>query len=106
MTATANIAAAAVDFLRAPWIVDNMTKYGIPHSWLFPLGAVKAAGAAGLLVGIAVPPIGAAATIGLLLYFVGAIIAVVRARWYSHIPFPAAFLILAASSLVVQLAEL
>jgi hypothetical protein len=105
MTAAANIAAATVDFRRAPWVLDNMTKYGIPHSWLFPLGALKAAGAGGLLVGIAVPLIGAAAALGLILYFVGAVIAVARARWYSHIPFPAAFLLLAASSLALRLAE-
>lgn len=106
LAAAANIAAAAVDFLRVQWVVDNMTKYGTPHSWLFALGAVKAAGAIGLLVGIAVPLIGAAAALGLVLYFVGAVITVVRARWYSHIAFPAAFLLLATSALVVRLVEL
>lgn len=105
LTATANIAAAIVDFVRAQWVVDNMTKYGLPHSWLVPLGALKAAGAVGLLVGIAVPLVGAAAALGLVLYFVGAVIAVVRARWYSHIPAPAAFLLLAASSLALRLME-
>ena len=105
ITAIANLAAATVDFLRAKWVVDNMTKYGVPHSWLVPLGALKAAGGLGLLAGIAVPPLGAAAALGLVLYFVLAVITVVRSRWYSHIPFPAAFLLLAVGALAVRLAE-
>ncbi|MGW2227158.1 DoxX family protein [Streptomyces formicae] len=75
-------------FLRAAWVVKPIQDYGIPDSWLPWLGAAKAAGAAGLLVGLAVPAIGIAAGIGLVLYFTGAVITVVRARWYSHIPFP------------------
>jgi DoxX-like protein len=105
VAAAANLAAAAVDFLRAQWVVDNMTKYGVPHSWLVPLGALKAAGGLGLLAGIAVPLLGAAAALGLVLYFIGAVVAVVRSRWYSHIPAPAAFLLLAVGALVVRLAE-
>src|SRR5919106_3983210 len=91
LAAIADLAAAAVDFLRVQWVVDNMTKYGVPHSWLFPLGALKAAGGIGLIVGVAAPLLGTAAALGLVLYFVGAVITVVRSRWYSHIPFPAAF---------------
>jgi hypothetical protein len=44
--------AAYVDFARAEWVIANMTKYGIPHSWLFPLGTIKAVGAIGLVIGI------------------------------------------------------
>jgi hypothetical protein len=106
VAAAANIAAAAVDLLRAQWVLDNMTKYGLPHSWLIPLGLLKAAGAAGLLVGFAVPPVGAAAAACLVLYFVGAVATVVRAGWYSHVRYPAAFLLLAAGALVLRLTEL
>ncbi|MGP4016448.1 DoxX family protein [Saccharopolyspora sp. 5N708] len=104
LTAVANIGAAAVDFLRSEWVLGNMTSYGVPHSWLFPLGALKAAGALGLLVGLGVPQIGIAAAVGLVLYFVGAVIAVMRARWYSHIRYPAPFLLLAVGSLALGLA--
>lgn len=104
--AAANIYAALVDFIRADFIVDNMTKYGIPHSWLFPLGALKAAGALGLLVGIALPPIGVAAAASLVLYYIGAVITVIRVRCYSHIRFPAPFLLLAGGSLVLLTATL
>ena len=69
-TAVANTYAAMVDFGRPQWVVDNITRWGGSYSWLFPLGVLKAAGALGLLVGIAVPPIGLAAAGGLVLFFV------------------------------------
>ncbi|MGW7069042.1 DoxX family protein [Streptomyces sp. NPDC054855] len=75
-------------FLRAKWVVEPMADYGVPFSWLPWLGAAKAAGAVGLLVGLLVPAIGFAAGIGLALYFAGAVVTVIRARWYAHIPFP------------------
>jgi len=101
--AASNIGAAAVDFLRVQWLLDNMTKYGVPLSWTNPLGLAKAACGAGLLVGLALPGIGLAAAIGLVLYFVGAVATVVRARWYSHVPFPTVMLVLAVAALVVRL---
>ena|ERR1700754_833201 len=99
----ANIAAAAVDFRRAGWVLDNMTKYGVPHSWLFSLGALKAAGAAGLLVGLVLPGVGVAAAVGLVLYFLGAVITVLRAHWYSHLQYPSSFLLLSAAALTLGL---
>src|SRR5690349_15361276 len=78
MLATAfNAYAAYVDFARAEWVIANMTRYSIPRSWLFSLGALKALGAVGLLIGISVPSIGVAASLGLALYFMGAIVTVV-----------------------------
>ncbi|AYV28360.1 DoxX family protein [Streptomyces sp. CJ_13] len=73
---------------RAPWVVEAMTEYRVPRSWWTRLGAAKAAGAAGLLLGLFVPVIGAVAAVALVLYFTGAVITVVRARSYAHIPFP------------------
>ncbi|RJL31300.1 DoxX family protein [Bailinhaonella thermotolerans] len=97
--AVANVAAAAVDFARVAWIRGNMAAYGIPESWLFPLGAAKAAGALGLLAGIALRPLGLAAALALVLYFAGAVAAVLRARVHSHLVFPGAFLLLCAGAL-------
>jgi hypothetical protein len=85
--AMAGFSAVSV-FLRAQWVVQPMADYGVPMSWLPWLGAAKAAGAAGLVVGLFVPVIGVAAGIGLVLYFTGAVATVIRARWYVHIPFP------------------
>jgi hypothetical protein len=103
-TVAANIYAAAVDFRRPQWVLDNITKWGGSHSWLFPLGALKAAGAVGLVVGFGVPPVGLAAAMGLVLFFVGAIGAVIRARWYAHLAWPSTYLALAVGSLALRLA--
>ncbi|MEV6957559.1 DoxX family protein [Streptomyces sp. NPDC051183] len=75
-------------FFNAKWVVEPLAEYGVPRAWWTWLGIAKAAGAVGLLVGLAVPAIGVAAAIGLVLYFTGAVIAVIRARSYAHIPFP------------------
>lgn len=78
---------------RKAFVVDNLVEYGVPESWWPRLAAAKALGAAGLLAGLAVPGIGVAASVGLLLYFTGAVITVVRARSYGHIPFPLLYLV-------------
>src|SRR6185312_5975336 len=79
---------AGATFLRADFVVLSLTDYGVPQSWLPWLSTAKAAGAAGLLVGLFVPVIGVIAAAAVVLYFVGAVITVARARWYSHIVFP------------------
>ncbi|WP_158893411.1 DoxX family protein [Amycolatopsis anabasis] len=105
LTAAANLAAAIGDFARPGWLLDGMTKCGVPHSWLFPLALLKAAGAIGLLLGFAVPLLGLAAATGLVLYFVGATATVVRAGLSANVPYPAAYLALAVGSLVLRLAS-
>ncbi|WP_433129152.1 DoxX family protein [Micromonospora sp. CA-240977] len=50
----------------------------VPHSWLPRLGLALAAGSLGLLAGFAVPLLGTLAAAGLVLYFVGALIAHLR----------------------------
>ncbi len=76
-----------------------MRKYGVPEWTLLPLAVIKLIGAVGLLIGLAVPPIALAAAAGLTVYFLGAVVTVIRARWYSHIIYPLPFLLLAVSSL-------
>ena len=66
------------------------------------LGTLKAAGAIGLLVGIAVPQIGIAAAVGLVLFFVAAIITHLRAHDYSF-GLAVVFLLLAVAALVLRL---
>jgi hypothetical protein len=50
----------------------------VPRSWVPVLGALLAAGSLGLVGGFAVPPLGMLAAAGLVLYFVGALIAHLR----------------------------
>ncbi|WP_137994457.1 DoxX family protein [Streptomyces vilmorinianum] len=75
-------------FINAPWVVEPLTEYGVPRTWWTWLGVAKAAGAAGLVVGLWVPAIGLAAGIGTVLYFAGAVITVIRARSYPHVAWP------------------
>jgi DoxX-like family len=71
-------------FLRAKWAVQPLADYGVPPSWWLWLATAKAAGAAGLLVGLYMPVIGVLAATGLVLYFIGAVATVMRPRVYSR----------------------
>ncbi|MFI7131169.1 DoxX family protein [Nonomuraea sp. NPDC050153] len=98
----ANAGIAIADFARAKFVLNNSAEVGVPPSWLPMLGALKAAGAAGLLLGLlGVPVIGVLAAAGLVLFFVGALVAHVRAGAYRKIAFPALFLALAVGALVL-----
>ncbi|MFG2287879.1 DoxX family protein [Streptomyces sp. NPDC048595] len=102
----ANAGIAIADFLRAEFILANSAEVGLPPTWLPWLAALKAAGAAGLLLGlVGVPVIGVAAATGLVLFFIGAIAAHIRARVYDNIAFPGGYLALAAASLVLAVAQ-
>jgi DoxX-like family len=68
------------------------------------LGILKAAAAAGLLLGLfGATLIGTAAAIGLALYFVGAVAALLRARAYNQLGLPVPYLLLAIAALVLGL---
>jgi DoxX-like family len=101
----ANTFAATGDFMRLKFVLITAAKVGVPESWLPMLGTLKAAGALGLLVGlIGAPLIGTAAAVGLILFFVCAIITHLRIRDYSIGP-AATFLLLAVAALVLGLAS-
>ncbi len=75
----------------------------VPRSWLPILGLLLAAGALGLLAGFAVPLLGILAAVGLVLYFIGAIIAHLRVGSRQLIG-GIVFLAFAVASLVLNLA--
>jgi hypothetical protein len=105
MAIAANTFAATADFMRLKFVLITAAKVGVPESWLPMLGILKAAGALGLLLGlIGVPLIGTAAAVGLILFFVCAITAHLRARYYSIGP-AVTFLLLAVAALVLGLAS-
>lgn len=97
---------AAANIFRFRFIVRNLENYGVPRSWWPWLSLAKAAGAAGLLVGLAVPVVGMIAAIGLVLFFLGAVVTVIRARWFVHIPLPLVFLAPVVGSLTLGVATL
>jgi hypothetical protein len=94
---------AAAVFVRAPWVVQGFIAYRVPRRWWPWLGTAKAAGAAGLLVGLVVPLVGVLAASGLVLYFAGAVATVVRARYYAHIPYPVVFVAPVVASLALHI---
>jgi hypothetical protein len=102
LTAGANIFSAGCDFVRYKQVSIAMARAGVPDSWMTTLGILKSAGALGLLVGIVVPPIGTAAAIGLVLFFIGAIITHLRAHDYTF-GLAAVFLALAVAALALGL---
>jgi hypothetical protein len=104
LAAGANIFSATCDFVRYEKVSIAMAKAGVPESWMTTLGILKAAGALGLLLGIGVPLIGIAAAVGLIVFFVGAIITHLRRRDYSLGP-AIAFLLLAVAALALRLAS-
>ncbi|MFD9484348.1 DoxX family protein [Streptomyces sp. NPDC059991] len=77
---------------RADFVTQPLIEYGVPRAWWTLLGVAKAAGAVGLLVGLAVPAIGIAAGVALVLYFLGAVVTVLRARSYKTVAFPVLYL--------------
>lgn len=104
LAAAANIYAAVSDFTRPAWLLNNMKKLGVSTSWLPILGFLKAAGAIGLLCGIAVPLIGVAAGVGLTLFFIGAIIMHLRAGDRSlGNGVPLLFLLVALAALILRI---
>lgn len=75
---------------------------GVPRKWVPVLGILLAAGTAGLLAGLAVPLLGTLAASGLVLYFIGAIIAHLRVG-SRDIVGGIVFLSIAAAALVLGL---
>src|SRR5437899_9343095 len=102
LAAAANIFSATCDFVRYKQVSIAMAKAGVPESWMTRLGILKAAGALGLLAGIGMPLIGTAAAVGLILFFITAIITHLRARDYSF-GLAAVFLLLAVAALALGL---
>ncbi|MFB6623284.1 MULTISPECIES: DoxX family protein [unclassified Streptomyces] len=104
LLALALSASAFLTFTRSPQIVGNMTKLDVPESWLPRLATLKAAGALGLLAGLAVPALGGAAAIGVTLYFIGALITHLRVKDYEVAPV-VVITLLAISALVLRTAS-
>jgi hypothetical protein len=102
-TALVTAGMAVADLIPTGFVLANSAKVGVPRSWLPALGAVKLAGVAGLVVGLlGLPALGIAAAIGLVLFFVGAVITHLRAHVLYNIAFPGAFLCLSAATLALM----
>ncbi|MFD4369956.1 DoxX family protein [Rhodococcus sp. NPDC058521] len=101
-------AVAVVVALSGAWVnfthhripVTAAEQVQVPKEWIRPIGGVFTVAAIGLLVGIVVRPIGVAAAIGLVFFFVCAIGAHVRVGDRHLVP-PIVALALSITTLVV-----
>ncbi|WP_433733918.1 DoxX family protein [Nocardia sp. CA-129566] len=101
LAAVGALFAAGFDIVEADKVRETMRGYGLPQWTLNPLAALKALGAFGLLIGLAIPPLALAAAVCLVLFFLGAEITILRAKWYTHLGYPLPYLVLSAASLVL-----
>jgi DoxX-like family len=102
LVALANGYAASLDFVGAESVKLVADRVQVSRRWMVPLGVLLASGAAGLLVGFAVPSLGTAAAIGLILYFICAVSAHLRVGDRGIAP-AVFFLLLAVSALATNL---
>ncbi len=106
LTIIANAGIAIADLARAKFVLANSAEVGVPESWIPPLATLKAAGAAGLLLGLlGFRLIGIAAAVGLVLFFAGALATHIRTRVFHNLAFPATYFLLAAGSLILALMD-
>ena len=103
VAAVANGYAACLNFVGAESVKVVADRVQVSRGWMVPLGALLASGAVGLLTGFAVPALGAAAAIGLVLYFICAVTAHLRVR-DRQIGGAVFFLLLAATALITNAA--
>lgn len=102
LVAAAMVGFSAVSvFTRAKWVVEPLADYGVPASWWPWLGTAKAAGALGLAAGVFVPVLGIVAAVCLVLYFLGAAVTVLRARYWAHVSAPVLYVAPVVASLVL-----
>lgn len=80
VAAIAFATAAVLNFTHNRSVVQTAERLGVPVSWQVPLGFLLGAGSVGLAAGFAVPALGTAAACGLVLYFLCAAAAHIRAR--------------------------
>ncbi len=103
MVALANGYAASLNFMGAESVRVVADQVQVSQKLMVPFGFLLACGAVGLLVGFAVPPLGTAAAICLVLYFVCALSAHIRVR-DRKVGGAVSFLVLAVAALTADLA--
>jgi hypothetical protein len=110
VVSTALAAALAFAAIRKlshrPEVVETYVRAGVPEDRLDYLAAILLAGAAGLILGLVWAPIGVAAAIGVVCYFLVAIAAHVRSDDAVHAHTPIVLELMAVAALVLRLATL
>jgi hypothetical protein len=86
-----------------PEVVQAYVRAGVPEDKLDYLAVTLLAGAAGLLVGLVWAPLGIAAALALVVYFLVAMAFHIRAGDAEHLPTPLVMALLAAAALALRL---
>jgi hypothetical protein len=102
LAALANGYAAFLNFAGAESVKVVADKVRVSQRWMIPFGILLASGALGLLIGFAVPVLGTAAALGLVLYFICALSAHLRVH-DPGIGGALSFLVLAVVALIMAL---
>jgi DoxX-like family len=99
LAAVANSYAAALNFIGAEFVKAVADEVQVSQKLMIPFGVLLGSGAVGLLVGFAVPALGIAAAIGLVLYFICAVSAHIRVR-DAKVGGAVSFLVMAVAALL------
>ena len=102
----ATAGSAVAKLMKAPQLIESMGHVGVKPG-LFPiLALLEIAGAAGIILGIWLPILGQAAAVGVVLYFVGAVISHVRVKSGVKDAAPAlVILVLAIATAILEFAR-
>jgi hypothetical protein len=103
LAALANGYAASLNFVGAESVKVVADRVRVSRKWMVPFGILLASGAVGLLAGFAVPVLGAAAAVGLVVYFICAVSAHIRVH-DRGIGGAVSFLVLVVAALIADLA--
>ncbi|MFD4661145.1 DoxX family protein [Kitasatospora sp. NPDC058444] len=90
--------------VRDPQQMKTLEHVGFPARRVPLLAAAEIAGVVGILIGLAWPPLGVAAALGLIAYFTGAVVSHLRIRDWRILP-SAVLLLVAVATLVLRLAS-
>jgi hypothetical protein len=100
------VLSAALKLSHRESVVQDYVRVGVPEDKLNYLAAILLAGAAGLVVGLWWAPLGVAAAIGLVCYFLSAVTFHIRAHDTANLTRPIGFEVLAIAALALRLATL
>ncbi|MBB3724429.1 DoxX family protein [Nonomuraea dietziae] len=85
-------------------VTATMTELGVPLDWFPFLAVAKIAGALGLLAGIFYRPLGGTAAVGVVLYFLGAVVTHLRVKDLKGILIPAVLAAVSMAPLLLGIA--
>ncbi|MGI5215810.1 DoxX family protein [Plantactinospora sp. CA-290183] len=97
------VMSARAKLVRDERVVASLQRAGVPLRMFPPLAALEIAGAVGLVAGIWLAPLGIAAATGVVLYFVGAVLAHLRAGDPKGLAAPLPPLAFAVAALVLRI---